>query len=113
MREFDRELGRRLHQARTETGLSQAELANRIGITQDAISLYERGARSIGLDTLVSIARELNKPLNYFLEDHDALVVVRDSRLQEVIADAQEHPGEIDLLCDVWQFLKWRRSRSR
>ncbi|MBI2864033.1 MAG: helix-turn-helix transcriptional regulator [Chloroflexi bacterium] len=70
-----------MYLARQEAGLSQDGLANRIGTTQDAVSLYERGARSVSLDTLISTARALDKTLDYFLEVHDSLVVVRDSRL--------------------------------
>ncbi len=113
MREFDRRLGERIRQARMEAGLSQEELAERVGSSQDAISNYERGTRKISLDVLVAIAKSVNKPMNFFLEVHDAVVTVRGSRIYEVIHDIEEHPNEIDLLCDIWVFLKTRRSRAR
>ncbi len=108
---FNKELGQRVRNARIESGLSQQDLANRIGTTQDAVSLYERGARAVSLETLVAIAKALNKPLGYFLELKPELVVVKNSRLYEVVSDIQEHRGELDLLCEIWDFLKTRRSR--
>ena len=113
MREFDRRLGERIRRARMEAGLSQEELAERVGSSQDAVSNYERGTRKISLDVLVAIAKSVNKPMNFFLEVHDAIVTVRGSRIYEVIQDIEEHHGEIDLLCDIWVFLKTRRSRAR
>jgi len=113
MRVFDRRIGERIRRARIEAGLTQEELAERVGSSQDALSNYERGTRKISLDGLVAIAKCVNKPINYFLEVHDAVVIVRDSRIYEIIQDIEEHPGEIDLLCDIWDFLKTRRSRAK
>lgn len=113
MKEFDRRLGERIRQARIEVGLSQEDLAEKVGSSQDALSNYERGTRKISLDGLVAIAKCVNKPMNFFLEAHDAVAVVRDSRIYEAIKDIEEHPGEIDLLCEIWEFLKTRRSRAK
>lgn len=46
--------------ARRAAGLTQKELATRIGVSNETISAYERGARSLSLKTLYKIAKELN-----------------------------------------------------
>ena len=63
-----REVGKRIQMAREEKGLTQAELAARLGCTQSALSNYELGKRKPNLDLLNEIAEILNKPLDYFFE---------------------------------------------
>jgi transcriptional regulator with XRE-family HTH domain len=109
--EFDMALGERIRKAREEAGLSQQILADFINSTQNAISQYESGTRSVSLETLVRIARQLEKPLGYFLDCHGDVVVVKDTKLHEIVARIQENPEEMGLLYELWEYLKWRRSR--
>lgn len=46
------EIGRRLKQARLNAGLTQKEIADKLGITYQAISNYERGTNRVDTDTL-------------------------------------------------------------
>jgi transcriptional regulator with XRE-family HTH domain len=69
---MDHALGKKLRQAREAAGLSQQGLAQRLGITFQQIQKYERGANRIAASRLVSIARALDKPLSYFLDDAKA-----------------------------------------
>ncbi len=109
--DFDMALGERIRKARQEAGVSQQILADFISSTQNAISQYESGTRSVSLETLVSIARQLEKPLSYFLDCHEDLVVVKDTKLHEIVARVQDNPEEMRLLYELWEYLKWRRSR--
>jgi len=113
MTDFNVKLGERIARARMEAGLTQQQLAARVGSSQNAISRYEAGDRAVSLEMLVSIAAELNKPLSYFFEGYRDVMIVRDSKIAEVIREIQEHPGDIEWLYDAWQFLKMRRSRAR
>jgi transcriptional regulator with XRE-family HTH domain len=63
-----RSIGMRIQQARQELGLTQEELAARLGCTQAALSNYELGKRRVYLTGLEQIADTLGKPLSYFLE---------------------------------------------
>ena len=63
-----REIGRKIQRAREEKGLTQGELAARLGCTQSALSNYELGKRKLNLDLLNEIAEVLNKPIDYFME---------------------------------------------
>jgi len=51
------QLGARIARYRKERGLSQAELAERMGVSQNLISAYEVGKVRIGADTIVALAR--------------------------------------------------------
>jgi len=61
-------IGVRIQQAREELGITQQELAARLGCTQAALSNYELGKRRLYLDNLQKIASALGKPLSYFTE---------------------------------------------
>lgn len=45
-----------LKELRTEKGLTQEEVGNRIGLTRQALSAYESGKRQPGIDILVKLA---------------------------------------------------------
>ena len=58
-REFYVELGRRMAALRAAQGLSQAELAQALGLKQTTYSGYESGARRLPLDKLPEVCRAL------------------------------------------------------
>jgi len=62
------DIGMRIQQAREELGITQQELAARLGCTQAALSNYELGKRRLYLANLERIAAALVKPLSYFTE---------------------------------------------
>jgi len=62
------DVGMRIQQAREELGITQQELAARLGCTQAALSNYELGKRRLYLANLERIAAALAKPLSYFTE---------------------------------------------
>lgn len=64
-----RDLGERLDRARDRTGLSQAELAEAVGLTQSAISRIESGERSVDSLELAAMARRLDVSVLDLLED--------------------------------------------
>lgn len=65
------EIGRKLQKAREEAGLSQGELAKRLGCTQASLSNYELGKRRLYLADLQRIGQLLGKLVTYFLEDSE------------------------------------------
>lgn len=52
-------LGERLSEARTKAGLSQAELAERMGTTQPAIAYWERSAQRLRSDVVSRLSQIL------------------------------------------------------
>jgi len=61
-----------LKQAREQAGLTQIELAERVGCDQSVISRIESGQRALTLDRLKSIAKALGVPLAQLLADEVA-----------------------------------------
>lgn len=59
--------GSRLKTLRTEMRLTQAQLAERIGVVKSVISFYESGDRYPSLDTLVKIASVFHVTTDFLL----------------------------------------------
>ena len=57
----------RLKELRNNKGLSQAAIAERFGITQQAYANYERGTRQSDYDTLNKLADYFNVTTDYLL----------------------------------------------
>jgi len=58
-----------MRELREKRGLSQKQLAEKIGRSSSAISSYECEAQVPPTDVLLSIAVALNVPINHFVED--------------------------------------------
>jgi len=65
-------LGARITRLRKAAGMSQAELAQRVGVSTSAIGMYEQGRREPSCALLVSLARALNTSLQYLLTGEEA-----------------------------------------
>ncbi|MBQ7035637.1 MAG: helix-turn-helix transcriptional regulator [Clostridia bacterium] len=57
----------RLKQLRTEAGLTQLQLAQRLGITKSVISFYELSERAPSPDVLIRLARVFHVSTDYLL----------------------------------------------
>lgn len=66
------DLPTRIRAHRQEKGLSQAELAERVGVAQTAISQFETGAKTPRLDTLVRLAAGLGISTSVLMPDPEA-----------------------------------------
>lgn len=55
----------RLKELRSENGLTQHELAVKLGITRSAYSLYELGLREPNLAMLIELSKFFNVTLDY------------------------------------------------
>jgi transcriptional regulator with XRE-family HTH domain len=60
---------KRLKKAREDMGYSQKMLGVRVGLSDKSISMYEKGTVYPPVSNLLKIAKELNKEVEYFLED--------------------------------------------
>lgn len=58
---------KQLKEIRESKGLTQTELAERVGITPPAISLLEAGKKQPSFDTLKHLAIELDVSLDYLV----------------------------------------------
>lgn len=111
-----KEIGKKIQKAREELGLSQEELACRLGYTQAALSNYELGKRRLYLANIEQIARELNKPLSYFLDDSAVRAPAeqgepQDETIVEIIRLLSGLPAEERKY--LLEYIQWRRDRLR
>src|SRR3954468_18129098 len=66
--DIDRHVGARLHARRIALGLTQQELAARIGIAYQQAHKYEKGANRVSAGRLHALARALGVEVGYFFE---------------------------------------------
>jgi transcriptional regulator with XRE-family HTH domain len=64
----DIHVGARVHDKRTQMGLTQKQMAAALGLTFQQIQKYERAANRISASKLYSLARFLKVPVYYFFE---------------------------------------------
>ena len=62
-------LGMRIRRARKAAGMTQADLAEKLGISTSFLGHIERGTRKASLDTLVKMANELGVSLDSLAAD--------------------------------------------
>jgi transcriptional regulator with XRE-family HTH domain len=62
-------VGKRIQMKRRELGITAAELADRIGVSHQQLSRYERGTNRISLEQLVVVSITLKTSVSWFLED--------------------------------------------
>lgn len=58
------EIGSKIAQLRKEAGLSQRDLADKAGLTQNTIYKIENGKFSVGIDVLDRVAKALNRKID-------------------------------------------------
>ena len=89
-------MGARIAALRREAGLSQAQLALRLGISPSAMGMYEQGRREPSMETVVAMAKVFRVSTDYLLtgqpaeQEQDALqemllsrISAADRRLEE------------------------------
>ena len=62
-----RETGSRIRDLRDEMGLTQIELAARIGIAHNTIAQYENGKCKMSIDVLIKIVKVMETSADYLL----------------------------------------------
>lgn len=106
----DATLGAKIRRARVAVGLTQKELGDQIGLGPDAISLYEKGNRNISWLTLRKLARALERPLNYFIDLGDDVVIVKGTQLYAIVIAVQAAPDTLRQLYEIFQYLLFKRN---
>jgi transcriptional regulator with XRE-family HTH domain len=64
--------GERIAQAREKTGLTQQQLADKLGVSQPVIAYWEREPVALRADQLATLADVLDVSADYLLGRHDA-----------------------------------------
>jgi Zn-dependent peptidase ImmA (M78 family)/DNA-binding XRE family transcriptional regulator len=71
------DLGRRIADARAESGMTQASLAASTGLERTALVRIESGERKVSATELVAIATALDRPVDWFFSESPAAIVSR------------------------------------
>lgn len=111
-----KKIGKMIQKAREEAGLSQEELASRLGLTQAALSNYELGKRRLYLKNIEQIAKVLNKPLNYFMEDYvETLKTKAGSSPDNTIVEINRLLATLpeDERINILEYIHWRKERLK
>jgi len=92
----------RIKDAREYNGLTLDGLAEKIGITKQAISLYEQGKRVPSIEILKKISLATNFSINFFYKEkkEDAVLIEPDFRSNKIGA-TQEHVLEKRAECFI------------
>lgn len=61
-----REIGEKVKKKRRELGISQEELAERLGVTYQQVQRYENGMNKLNVENIQVIADALDAPVSYF-----------------------------------------------
>ena len=72
------DLGSKLKELRTEQKLTQAEFAQRLGVTKSSVSSYENGSRLPSYDILIKMARIFKVSTDALLGQADENTVTLD-----------------------------------
>lgn len=78
----DRRIGERIRQRRTETGLTQHELASALDCSYQQIQKFENGTNRIAASQLQALAQRLEVPVGWFFGE-DAGTALAAASLEE------------------------------
>jgi uncharacterized protein YjbI with pentapeptide repeats len=90
-------IGNKITEARKKSIISQAQLAQRLFISPQAVGKWERGESMPDIITLIRLAEILGVDLNYFSEDFQSVVSESDSNRmatpESLVKQASELPS--------------------
>ena len=65
-------IGRRIREIRTSRGLSQEDLASKVGVSYQQIQRYEAGNSNLPAPVLLALSQAFRVPVDAFFEDFKA-----------------------------------------
>lgn len=86
------DLGEKIYTLRKKAGMSQEELAQRLGVTRQAVSKWELGTGQPELQSLAALAREFGVTTDYLLSEDEP------APQQEPASPAPGYPQWVDRL---------------
>lgn len=88
----------RLYELRQKTGLSQKEFAEKAGVSQAAINMWENGKRQPRIEQLQKIALSFSVPLNSLIDSISIAPMTEDDLA--AFKYFEEHPEEAECTSD-------------
>jgi transcriptional regulator with XRE-family HTH domain len=99
-------IGDRLREERVKAGISQRELARRLGLSASMISQLESGLSKPSVGTLYSIVTELNLSLDRVIRGEDFAEEGREGPVADRPASPLVHPEDRQVI-DLASGVKW------
>ncbi|WOO48773.1 helix-turn-helix transcriptional regulator [Hafnia alvei] len=106
--EADKLIGKRIQQRRKEKKLTAASLSEKIGVSQQQLSRYERGTNKINVTHLIDIATYLDTPISWFFISHDEESRQEPEKVYQSVK-TEELKAQLDLL---WTKLSSEQQRA-
>lgn len=97
----------RIKQLRKENKMTQAELAEKLGVSPQAVGTYERGSRKVSSKMLDKLAEIFNKPAGYIAGEPSKDDVIRFLMVHYNVRDKQHELDEI--FSTSWLWGLWRK----
>ena len=89
------DLAERLTLLRKENGISQLELAEKLGVSRQAVSRWETGASIPSTDKLISLSKLYSVSMAYLIGEEDA---TQKNDIEVNLDIAQQEPGKKKVL---------------
>lgn len=94
--------GKRISALRQKTGLSQTELAERLGITSQAVSKWETGHAIPDIDLLLELSHLYHVSINEMLEDlYEDTVLAGFNKIDSVISGSWYTDSDDSTIADL------------
>jgi transcriptional regulator with XRE-family HTH domain len=91
--QLDLAIGARMRTRRRQLGLSQSDLAERLGVSFQQVQKYERGANRVAASTLLAAAQALNVSIGWLVGED-----VSEREDDDDVFRALSRPGALEIL---------------
>ena len=96
------EFAKRLKQLRLESRLTQMQAAKLLGISNTALSQYESGKRTPGMNALSSLAGVYHVPLSYLLKgEEECTALLTEHEIQQLMYLKGKDPALFNRFCSL------------
>jgi transcriptional regulator with XRE-family HTH domain len=103
----DVHVGKRIRHRRWMIGVTQQQLAERVGIKFQQIQKYETGMNRVSASRLWDIAEALQVPVSFFFEGLDAAGKAQHANAQDLMSDKEA----LELLRSYYAIPEQQRKR--
>ena len=128
---MENQLGKKIKELRTKSGITQKDLAKYLGCTEIMVSRYELGVSQISIPQLLKVSKILHASISSFFEEIDSSTVSTTNKstsfknafvfdLDDTLVDARQFCGEtiarvitnidpsisFDLICQLHENIK-------
>ena len=98
-------IGQVIRKYRIEAGLTQKEMANRLGVTTPAVNKWEKGSSNPDIELLAPIARLLHISLDTLMSFHEELSTTEINELihqLDAMLEIEEYENAFAWAKDEW-----------